>query len=476
MATPILMQRVTSACLNANPRRVLSLSAIMFGIIAFSDAAVSTVSLGVLYLLPIVVSSAFLPWSFVVLIAVASTALREIIGQLPFDWDWETTGRLALSFGGFALTGLLTSELAKNRRLLDENLTALKREVLLREEAQEQLSVLIDTSPAAILITDQHGTVLHANSSAEDLLGFESGELNGQRIHPFLPAIETVPVGEETRSLRSTLECRGQRRSGEMFIAQIWFSTFPTKSGPRVAAIVLDASQDLREREGAGVDLLMRTSRILMGAVSHSVRNLCAASKVAYTNLSRNRQLSDNEDLKALGTLIRGLESISATHLERASERPQTTVDLPTLLDELRVVVEPTFEEAGIALNWRLDEDCPPVTGEHYGLLHALLNITQNAERVLRCSARRVFTIELRAYGDRVGLSFTDTGGGVARPEELFHAFTPGATGTGLGLYVSRAVIRSFDGDLTYEPAEEGSCFRVTLRAAYNRANAARQF
>jgi two-component system, LuxR family, sensor kinase FixL len=475
LTVPLLIQRVTTAYLNANPRRILSLSAIMFGIIAFSDAAVSTVSLGVLYLLPIIVSSAFLPWSFVLIIAFASTALREVIGQLPFALDWETTARLARSFGGFALTGLLTSELARSRRLLDENVTALEREVALREEAQEQLSVLIDTSPAAILITDEKGRVLHANASAEDLLGFESGELIGQSIHPFLPAIETVPVGEQTRSLRSTLECRGQRRNGAIFIAQIWFSTFLTKSGPRVAAIVLDASQDLRERGGAGVALLMRTSRILIGAVSHSVRNLCAASKVSYMNLSRNPQLSENEDLKALGTLIRGLESISATHLERASERPGTSVDLPTLLDELRVVVEPTFEEAGIALSWSISADCPPVTGEHYALLHALLNITQNGERALRKSARKEFAIEMRASGDRVVLLFTDTAGGVHRPEELFQAFTPGATGSGLGLYVSRAVIRSFDGDLTYQPVAGGSCFQVVLRAAYNRANAARQ-
>lgn len=464
-----MINRLTSAYLNANPGKVLTLSLLMFGIIAFSDAAVSTVSLGVLYLLPIVVSSAFLSWKYILVVAAGSTVLREAMGSLPAGWDWETAANVLRSFGGFALTGLFTSELARSRRLVEENIAALQREVSLREEAQEQLSVLIDTSPAAIMITNQKGEVLLANESAEQLLEFEPGQLVGQSIHRYLPAVETVPVGDHARSLRSTLECRGQRRGGAAFIAHVWFSTFRTKSGPRVAAIVLDASQNLRDREGAGLDLLKRTSRILMGAVSHSVRNLCAASRISYARLSRMQELRDNEDLKALGTLIRGLESISSAHLERVSERAEAVVDLHTLLDELRVVIEPSFEEAGIELAWVLPESQPQIVGEHYGLLHALLNLAQNSERALRSSPRASLCIEALAYDDRVELLFTDTAGGVEHPEELFQAFTPGAAGAGLGLYVSRAIVRSFDGDLTYEPAPGGSCFRVTLLTAYNR-------
>jgi two-component system, LuxR family, sensor kinase FixL len=471
-----LIKRLTTAYLNADPRRVLSLTALMFGIVAFGDAAVSTVSLGLLYLVPIIVSSAFLPRKYILFIAIASTALREVIGQFSLNWDWETSLRLLQSFSGFAITGVITFELARSRRLIDQNLTTLEKEVALREEVQEQLSVLIDTSPAAILITDQKGEVLLANESAEEMLGFHPGELVGQSIHPYLPAIETVPVGALARSLRSTLECRGHRRSGAVFIAHVWFSTFLTRSGPRVAAIVLDASQDLREREGAGFDLLMRTSRILIGAVSHSVRNLCAASRISYANLSRIPEMQENEDLKALGTLIRGLESISASHLDRAAERAQTTVDVRTLLDELRVVIEPAFEEAGIPLVWKMTERHPQVLGEHYGLLHALLNLAQNSERALRSSHHKQLTIEVHLSDERVDLLFTDTAGGVEHPEELFQAFTPSATGTGLGLYVSRAIVRSFDGDLTYESVPGGSCFRVSLLAAYNRrAHAARQ-
>ena len=241
-----------------------------------------------------------------------------------------------------------------------------------------------------------------------------------------------------------------------------------TASGPRIAAIVLDASEGLRDREGAGLESLMRTSRVLIGAVSHSVRNLCAASQVSYANLARLPELRDNQDLVALGTLIHGLESIARTQLDQAPNHPASTVDLNTLLDELRVVIEPSFEEARADLVWKVDENLPAVIGEHYGLLHAFLNLTQNSERALATARTKRLEVRAHANGMGVQISFTDTAGGVHQPEALFQAFSPGAKGTGLGLYVSRAIVRSFDGDLNYEPVPDGSRFRIELRAAYN--------
>ena len=60
-------------------------------------------------------------------------------------------------------------------------------------------------------------------------------------------------------------------------------------------------------------------------------------------------------------------------------------------------------------------------------------------------------------------IRFEDTGIGVASPENLFRPFQRGAKSSGLGLYVSRAIMRSFGGDLAHEPGPEGCCFAVIL-------------
>ena len=62
-------------------------------------------------------------------------------------------------------------------------------------------------------------------------------------------------------------------------------------------------------------------------------------------------------------------------------------------------------------------------------------------------------------------MRFRDTGCGVAHPERLFRPFQQQAEATGLGLYLSRAFMRSFRGDLRYEPEPEGSSFIVELSA-----------
>ena len=49
--------------------------------------------------------------------------------------------------------------------------------------------------------------------------------------------------------------------------------------------------------------------------------------------------------------------------------------------------------------------------------------------------------------------------------ESLFQPFQPGATSTGLGLYVSRAIIRTYGGELQYiKKAGEGR-FLIELPA-----------
>ena len=48
-------------------------------------------------------------------------------------------------------------------------------------------------------------------------------------------------------SFRTVMQCRGQRADGEAFLADIWFSTYRTSVGSRLAAMVVDTSEDLAQ-------------------------------------------------------------------------------------------------------------------------------------------------------------------------------------------------------------------------------------
>jgi signal transduction histidine kinase len=263
------------------------------------------------------------------------------------------------------------------------------------------------------------------------------------------------------------MECRGRRRNGEVFLAQVWLSTFSTASGPRLAAIILDASSDLRDREEVGLQRLMISSRVLVRAVSHEIRNLCAAIAVVHANLRRVPGLAGNEDYLALGTLAEGLGRLVSAELRPSLEDGESEVDLHEVLDELRIIIEPSFKEDDAAVRWQVPDDLPRVLADHHGLLHVFMNLANNSQRAMRQSEQKELAISAAVEHGRVVVRFNDTGAGVADPDNLFKAFHQTSGGAGLGLYVSRALVRAFAGELRHEPQVYGCCFAVDLARAH---------
>ncbi len=451
----------------ANRRRLGLISAGSIVAIALIDWRLEpNVSLGFLYVLPIVVSALFLNRWILLGGAVACAILREILS--PFPWDLDAEARTLMALIAYIGAGFFVSELARNRQRAIEHGRELEEQIELRREAEEELRVLVESSPAAIVTVDAGGSILLANEAAQRLLAPGERGLEGDPISRYLPPLASV-LGPEERAgsaFRTTMECIGRTDKAEPFLAHIWFSTYPTRSGPRLAAIILDASEQLRDREALSLSSLATASRILFGAVSHEVRNLSAAATVAYTNLARVERLKRNEDFVALGTLLEGLEKIASAELRLASDHTGATADLHAVLDELRVVLEPAFRETETEIEWRIEEDLPRVCGEHHSLLQVFLNLAQNSHREMQRVEERRLRVTASADGDSVVVRLLDTGPGVTVPERLFQPFQHGADVTGLGLYVSRAIVRAFAGDLRYEPQPRGCSFAVKLPRA----------
>jgi C4-dicarboxylate-specific signal transduction histidine kinase len=89
--------------------------------------------------------------------------------------------------------------------------------------------------------------------------------------------------------------------------------------------------------------------------------------------------------------------------------------------------------------------------------------LCQNSRRALRKCDVKQLHISAALEQDWVRIHIRDSGLGVQAPDRLFQPFQTGAAAHGLGLYISRAMIRSFGGDLRYEPDESGGSFVVQL-------------
>jgi C4-dicarboxylate-specific signal transduction histidine kinase len=173
--------------------------------------------------------------------------------------------------------------------------------------------------------------------------------------------------------------------------------------------------------------------------------------------------LADTEEVEALNSLVAGLEKLASSELRPESEQEFECASLRAVLDHLRIVIDPWFQESGISVAWRIADDVPMVRADHHGVLQVFLNLVRNARRVLENCERRAISISASVEEGRVMVRFHNSGPPIADAVQLFEPFHSEATGRGIGLYVSRAILRSFGGDLRLEPVPDGVCFTVVL-------------
>ena len=457
-----------SFLIRGTTKAVLLRAGIMIAAIAATDWRIEgNIPLGFLYLFPmLLVGSVLSRWQITVVAGVC-TVLTELFDEFTFALP-GSIARDILIFAAFLCMGLFVYEVGRSRQLALSHMRELEREAKARSDAEEQLKVLVESSPAAVFTAFSDGRILLANEAAHRLVGVPGGALTGESIHKYLPSLLNVPAPDESHAaIRTAMQCRGHRANGEVFLADVWFSTYRTTAGSRLAAMVVDTSEDLRNREELSLNQLLAGSRILVGAVSHEIRNVCGAIAMAHANLARGMELTGNKDFEALGNLIVALEKIASMELRNTTNQG-ASVDLASLLEELRIVVEPGFAEQDIVMQWDVGPQLPPVWADRQSLMQVFLNLTRNSERAMAESGRRKLTVRTAVEANRVSVRFEDTGCGVAHPDRLFRPFQQQARATGLGLYLSRAFMRSFRGDLRYEQEPEGSSFIVEVTPVIN--------
>jgi signal transduction histidine kinase len=267
--------------------------------------------------------------------------------------------------------------------------------------------------------------------------------------------------------IQSEMQCRGKRDHGEGFLADVFFSTYETAVGPRFAALIVDISEALREREVSSLEQLLAGSRILMAAMSHEIRNVCSAMAIIAQNLVQSGYLAGNKDVEALGALVGTLGQIASTELSQSTKASEATgLDLADTLADLRLVLDPYCEDTGTAVHWEIPADLPVVWANRHRLLQVLLNLMRNSERAMADRDMKRIDVTLSVRGDVVSITVTDSGPGLGSDDHLFEPFQPGADSTGLGLYLSRALLRSFGGDLRYDPTAPACSFVIDLTIA----------
>lgn len=206
----------------------------------------------------------------------------------------------------------------------------------------------------------------------------------------------------------------------------------------------------------------------LAAGLAHEIRNPLNSIRLTVQLLEHRLHTGSirAEDLRTvrtevdrLGTLLNDLLDLQRTRQPRPELQPvRPVVEHCLTLVKRQAEMQNTafvFEDAGVEHRAFFDSQ---------QLSQTIVNLLLNA---LEASPERgAVRVRLFAQNGTVHVEVKDEGAGLG-PEQTEHLFEPFYTtkpsGTGLGLAVSRELMRSQGGDLRYNDADRGACFVVDL-------------
>jgi len=208
----------------------------------------------------------------------------------------------------------------------------------------------------------------------------------------------------------------------------------------------------------------------MAATMAHEIKNPLGIIKATGERI-RKKYSGDSDDrvFDFISEEVDRLNSILADYLDFArpadpmNKREKT--NLHEMVAELIKQCRTDFSMDKIEVEFRAVDNPMPVRIEKNGLKQAILNLFMNARD--SCPEDGKIRIELESNKDNNTIKIIDHGGGIKKEirKKLFEPFaTTKARGSGLGLYVSRKIIKQNDGELTlYNNKEGGATAEIKL-------------
>jgi signal transduction histidine kinase len=260
----------------------------------------------------------------------------------------------------------------------------------------------------------------------------------------------------------------------------------------RAAAIVQrgERAQTLAlEHAAAARDEAQRANRAkndFLAVMSHELRTPLNAI-IGYGSMLRDgipdpptpgqRQQVERIGVSAKHLLALIDEVLTLSRLELGRERiTPTTIGVGTLVNEAAAMMEPDARKKGLVLSVVLPEDEITMVTDAGKLRQALVNLLGNAVKFTDAGEVRICA-RAEQQGDALVFEVEDTGMGISADNlpRVFDAFwqvdqapTRRVGGTGLGLHVTRRLVRLLGGDVSARSVvNQGSCFTIRVSRAW---------
>lgn len=345
-------------------------------------------------------------------------------------------------------------------------------------EVVAELRALFDAAVEGIIVIDQKGMITAFNRAAERLFGYEATEIIGRPVNVLMPEPDRsahdsylaryLQTGE-ARIIGIGREVQAQRADGGTFPIALSVGEITGGTERRFVGLIRDLSLQ-RAAEEETYRLQNRLAHVgrfsLMGEMAAGLAHELNQPLSAIVNYSQaGRRLSEREDttVESLSDCFEKItqQAMRAGHIIdklrdflRKDDVARTSLKLNDVVLSTINLVEADARAEGISIHTELAEDLPAISGDSIQLQQVLLNLTRNAVDAMRGGPNKDEGIIIRTSrpsAAEVQVSVLDHGPGVP-PQLAASIFLPFVTtkrdGLGVGLAISRTIIRGHDGDL----------------------------
>lgn len=231
----------------------------------------------------------------------------------------------------------------------------------------------------------------------------------------------------------------------------------------------------LYDRVFSSEEILRKSERLttlgtLAAEIAHEIRNPLMVVRLLFDSLELSEDADANQakDLSIIREKLNHLDQIAGRILDFGKSREAFRIQFPMrdIMSEAALLVRLKLEQSKVSLTMNeLGSECL-VFVDKGQIQQALLNLILNAIGAMPEGGH--LTLETSIENEKwVRVLVKDTGTGI--PDEfknrIFDSFlTARVGGTGLGLTISKRILRAHDGDLELmESTPQGTVFRLSL-------------
>lgn len=392
----------------------------------------------------------------------------------------DEIGQLGKSFNR------MVDRLKTSHRELSERNSELAEEVSLRRDAESKLasqlsllSILLDEIPLPVFFKDADGLYRGCNRAFETFVGITRNELCGQSAATLFLPEEAAIHSEADRKL---LDHPGSGR---------YESTLTNRQGLRRKVLIQEATYNMPSGELAGmVGILIDVTRErevdrmrndFVSTMAHEFQTPLTSILGFSELLLGSEDISKADQLKYLQIISERGEylsrlvdrSLDVNRIDRGHPIPITPhLCYPDQL--LRQIVQSYMAKgSGYHFELYLSPQSPAILADDLRLTQVIENLLSNAMKYSPHGT--VIRMDGSVKDGYFVVMVTDQGTGLTAQQraQIFDKFyrvdssNQAPSGTGLGLYISRAIVDAHGGSLEVESVPDGgSCFIVSLPLA----------